>query len=128
MHRLQPGPTAVGAAWDLAVFLPLVIALAVLHRHGLARDDVYVLVTSALAAFIAPVVGGFIAAQRAGDAQLLHGAAAAGVAAGIYVAFRVVDGIVTGRSVIAGELVILIQLTVAMGVLGGYLARRGRSS
>jgi hypothetical protein len=50
------------------------------------------------------------------------------VAAGIYVAFRVVDGIVTGRSVIAGELVILIQLTVAMGVLGGYLARRGRSS
>ena len=85
-------------------------------------------ITSAVATFVAPAVGGYMAAQRAPEAPLIHGAAAAATAAVIYVALRILDGVINGRSVLAGELVILIQLTVLMGMLGGHVSQRRRPS
>jgi hypothetical protein len=125
-RRMKWGSVAHGALVDLITFLPFVVAVAVARHHGWATQESYVWVASVLAVIVAPVIGGMAAAHRQPQAPLLHGAAAAFAAALGYVAFRVIDGLIGGRSANAGGLVFFVQLSVIMGIAGGYLAFRNR--
>jgi hypothetical protein len=113
-----------GAAIDLVLFLPLVVGIAVLKHHDLATQESYVWIVSAVAIFVAPAVGGAVAARRRPDTPMIHGAAATGVASLGYVVVRVIDGAVGGDGAPVGLLVVFIIASVSMGLVGSYIGFR----
>jgi hypothetical protein len=117
-----------GAAADLAILVPVVAVYAVLHGTGAISGDAGVIATALIAVFVAPVVGGVVAARRAPEgAPLMHSALAAGAAVLAYVAFRVGDSVVRGRPLGVASVVVLVILTVAVGTIGGLAGARSRT-
>jgi hypothetical protein len=113
-----------GTLADLAVLGPVVTVYAVLHGTGTLHGDAGVIVTAVIAVFIAPAVGGFVAARRAPTSSpLTHAAVAAGAAVLAYVVFRVADAVVRDRSLNVPSVVILVIFSVVFGLLGGLGAR-----
>jgi hypothetical protein len=122
--RLDWRAVAAGAAVDLVLFLPLVVGIAVLKHHDLATQESYVWIVSAVAIFVAPAVGGAVAARRRPDMPMIHGAAATGLASLGYVVVRVIDGAVGDSSAPAGLLIVFIIASVSMGMVGSYVGFR----
>jgi len=116
-----------GALADLAVLAPVLAVYTLLHGVGVIGGDAGVIVTAVIAVFVAPVVGGAVAARRAESAPLTNAALASAAAVLAYVAFRVVDAVVRNRPLPVGSVVILVMISVLLGVVGGLAAdRRGR--
>ena len=113
-----------GAAVDLALFLPLVVGIAVLKHHDLATQESYVWIVSAVAIFVAPAIGGGVAARRRPDTPMTHGAAATGLASLAYVVVRVVDGAIGGNGAAPGLLIVFVIASVSMGLVGSYVGFR----
>ncbi len=113
-----------GALADLAVMAPVVAVYAALHGTGTIHGDAGVIVTAVIAVFVAPAVGGAVAAHRAPVASpLKHAALAAGAAVLAYVAFRAVDAVVRDRPVNVPSVVILVIVSIVVGLLGGLPGR-----
>ena len=113
-----------GALADLAVFAPVVAVYAVLHGTGAIHGDAGVIVTAVIAVFVAPAIGGAVAA-RLGPAgsPVKHASLAAGMAVLAYVAFRGVDAVVRNRPLNGPSVVILVVVSVLFGVIGGLATR-----
>jgi hypothetical protein len=116
-----------GAGGDLAVLVPVVALYTALHATGVISGDTGVIVTAVAAVLVAPVAGGVIAGRRgSGATPLTDSALASGIGAMTYVVFRVGDAVVRGRTVTVAGLVILVMLSVAVGVMGGFVGARTR--
>ena len=119
-----------GAAADLAILAPVVAVYAVLHGTGTIHGDAGTIVTAVIAVFVAPAMGGWVAARRAPPTSpLKHAATAAGAAVIAYVVFRVGDAVVRNRPLNVPSVAILVILSVAVGLVGGLVGRarpRGR--
>jgi putative membrane protein (TIGR04086 family) len=113
---------------DLALFLPLVIAVAVLKHHAVATQDSYVYLASVVAVFLAPLLGGAVAGRRGADTPLMNGAAAAGAAFMAFLVVRVADGALNGRSIHAGQAILFLLITVSMGMVGASIGSRQAGS
>ena len=113
-----------GALADLAVLAPVVAVYALLHGTGAIHGDAGVIVTAVIAVFVAPAVGGAVAAHRGpASSPVKHASLAAGIAVLAYVAFRGVDAIVRNRPLNGPSVVILVILSVGCGTVGGLAAR-----
>ena len=113
-----------GALADLAVLAPVVAVYAVLHGTGAIHGDAGVIVTAVIAVFVAPAVGGAVAALRGpASSPVKHASLAAGTAVLAYVAFRGVDAVVRNRPLNGPSVVILVVVSVLLGVIGGLVAR-----
>ena len=113
-----------GALADLAVLAPVVGVYAVLHGTGAIHGDAGVIVTAVIAVFVAPAVGGAVAATRGpASSPVKHASLAAGIAVLAYVAFRGVDAVVRNRPLNGPCGVILVVASVLFGVIGGLAAR-----
>ena len=113
-----------GALADLAVLAPVVAVYAVLHGTGAIHGDAGVIVTAVIAVFVAPAVGGAVAALRGPPAApVKHASLAAGTAVLAYVAFRAIDAVVRNRPLNGPSVVILVVVSVLFGVIGGLVAR-----
>jgi hypothetical protein len=122
--RLDWRAIGAGAAVDLGLFLPLVIGIAVLKHHDLATQESYAWIVSAVAIFLAPAVGGAVAARRRPDTPMMHGAAATGLASLVFVVVRVIDGAVGGNAAHPGLLIVFVIASVSMGMVGSYIGFR----
>jgi len=116
----------VGALCDLALLAPVVLAYALLRGAGVISTtaNAPVIVTAVVAVVLAPLTGGFVAGRHQPGAPLTNGAAAAAVAAGAYVVFRVIDGAVRGLPLPVATLATLITVSVTFGLLGGLAGFR----
>jgi len=116
----------VGALCDLALLAPVVLAYALLRGAGVISTtaNVPVVVTAVVAVVLAPLTGGFVAGRHQPGAPLTNGAAAATVAAGAYVLFRVIDGAVRGLPLPVATLATLITVSASFGLLGGLAGFR----
>ena len=113
-----------GALADLAVLAPVVAVYAVLHGTGAIHGDAGVIVTAVIAVFVAPAVGGAVAALRGpASSPVKHASLAAGTAVLAYVAFRGVDAVERNRPLTGPSVVILVVVSVLLGVIGGLVAR-----
>jgi hypothetical protein len=122
--RLDWRAVGAGATVDLLLFLPLVVGIAVLKHHDLATQESYVWIVSAVAVFVAPAIGGAVAARRRPDMPMIHGAAATGLASLAYVVVRIIDGAVGGASAPIALLVVFVIASVSMGMIGSYIGFR----
>jgi len=116
----------VGALADLGVLAPVVAVYTVLHATGVTTGDAGVIVTAVIAVFVAPLVGGAVAARSASSVPLTNATVATALGVGAYLVFRVVDAVVRNRPLSPGSAVILAMLSVLMGVIGGLVASRTR--
>ena len=115
-----------GALADLGVLAPVVAVYTALHATGVISGDAGVIVTAVIGVFVAPLVGGAVAARSASTVPLTNATVATALGVSVYLVFRVVDAIVRNRPLSPGSAVILAMLSVLMGVIGGLVASRMR--
>ncbi|HEX2064921.1 MAG TPA: hypothetical protein VHE80_10930 [Acidimicrobiales bacterium] len=129
MRRVRIDWRAVGVGASLAVLVtvpPAVLARA-LRGDDLEGQESNLWVVPVLALFIGFGLGGHLAARRRPDAPLLHSAAAALAAFVALCGFVVLRRLATGEGLSAPlvvTLALLLQITVSLAVLGGYVAMR----
>jgi len=116
----------VGALADLGVLAPVVSVYTVLHATGVISGDAGVIVTAVIAVFVAPLVGGAVAARSATSVPLTNATVATALGVSAYLAFRVLDAVVRNRPLSPGSAVILAMLSILVGVIGGLAATRTR--
>lgn len=120
-----------GALLTLAVTLPPVILVRILKGNDLEGRESNLWIVSVFAVFAGFALGGHQAARARPRTALTHAAVAAGLAFGGLAVYTIVRHLVTGDDVSLAFLVRLVlvgQIAVSIGVLGGYVAtRRARS-
>ncbi len=118
---------AGGAFLAVVVTVPPAVVTRALKGDDLEGQESYLWVVPILALVVGFTLGGHFAARRRPDAPLLHSAAAAAVASGALAAFTLARWLVVGEGISGGLLVTLalvFQITVSLGVVGGYVATR----
>lgn len=116
-----------GAAVAVAVAVPPAALVRVVKGGDLDGQESYLWVLPVVALLVGFALGGHLAARRRPDAPLRHSAAAAAAGFGAIAAFTVVRRLAGGEGLSATvmvNLVLLLQITVSLAVLGGYLATR----
>jgi len=121
-----------GALVALIVALPPVVVVRLLKGNDLEGRESNLWVVSVLAIFLGFGLCGYNAGRQRPRSALLHAAAAAGLAFGGLVVYTVFRHLVTGDPITLAfvvRLVLVGQITVSLGILGGYVAtrRRGRA-
>jgi predicted permease len=122
---------AQGALLTLAVTLPPVVLVRLLKGDDLQGKESNLWIVSVLAVFAGFALGGHLAARRRPRAALTHAAAAAGLAFGGLALYSLVRHVISGDDITVAFLIRLVlvgQITVSIGVLGGYVATRRRSA
>ncbi len=118
---------ADGAVLTVAVTMPPTIVVRLLRDTDLAGQESNLWFVPLLALLLGCALGGHRAARRRLDAPLKHAAAAATAA------FAVMAAVALGRRLITGDgittplvvtLLLLLQITVSLAVIGGYIAMR----
>jgi hypothetical protein len=119
-----------GAFADLGVLVPVLAAYETLHGAGIIHGDGGTVVTAVVAVFVAPLLGGIVAARRDPATPLTASAVASLVAVAVFVVVRVVDAVVRDRPTTVAGTAIVVMLSVAVGVVGavvdGRWSSRGR--
>lgn len=128
MTRRLDGRTVVtAAALAIAVTVPPTWLVRLWKGDDLDGQESTLWVVPVLALFVAFVLAGHLAARRRPEAPLAHSAAAAVAAFTVLSAVTVVRKLVIGDG-LSGPLLItlllLLQITVSLAVLGGYVATR----
>jgi hypothetical protein len=113
-----------GALADLGVLAPVVSVYTALHATGVITGDAGVIVTAVIAVFVAPLVGGAVAARSASSGPLTNASVAATLGVGVYLVFRVIDAVVRSRPLSPGSAVTLAMLSVLAGAIGGAVGAR----
>lgn len=118
---------ADGAVVAVMVTLPPTIVVRLFKDGDLEGQESYLWVVPVVALLAGFALGGHRAARRQPDAPLRHAATAAGAA------FAVLATIALTRRLVAGDglstalvvtLLLLLQITVSLAVIGGYVAMR----
>jgi predicted permease len=116
-----------GAAVAVVVTVPPAVVARILKGDDLEGQESNLWVVPVVALFVGFALGGHLAARRRPDAPLLHSAAAAVGAFAALCVFVVVRRFVTGDGLsvpLVVTLALLLQITVSLAVLGGYVAMR----
>jgi hypothetical protein len=125
--RLDWRAVARGTLAYLIVAVPCAVLIAVTHGHdNTGQESNLWVVAAVLVIFVAPLVGGAVAATAKPRAPLSHGAAAVGLPAGAYLLVRMVVGAVNG-SLTGGQaasFVLFLMVFTGIAVIGAYLAFR----
>jgi hypothetical protein len=127
--RLNWRAVGRGAAAYLAIALPCALLIALTHGNdNTGQESNLWVVAAVLVIFVAPLVGGAVAAAAQPRAPLSHGAAAIGLPAGAYLLVRVVAGAVEGSLTGAqvASFVLFLMVFTGLAVIGAYLAFRHR--
>ncbi|MGH9151455.1 MAG: hypothetical protein ACRD03_03400 [Acidimicrobiales bacterium] len=125
--RVDWKAAADGAWLAVAVTLPPTIVVRLFKDGDLDGQESYLWVVPVLALLVGFALGGHRAARRRPDAPLLHAAVSAACAftalAALAVVRRLLDG--DGLTVpLVVTLLLLLQITVSLAVVGGYVAMR----
>ena len=125
--RLDWRAVGRGAVAYLAVAVPCSLLIALTHGNDNTGQESNLWVLAAvLVIFVAPLVGGAVAATAQPRAPLSHGAAAVGLPAAAYLLVRMaigaVEGSLTGAQ--AGSFVLFLMVFTGIAVFGAYLAFR----
>lgn len=118
---------AEGALLALAVTLPPVILVRILHGDDPGGQESNLWFVPVLAVFAGFALGGHRAARKRPRTGLTHAATAAGVAFGGLALYSIARHLVTGEEVSVSYIIRLMlvgSITVSIGVLGGYVAVR----
>ena len=125
--RIDWRAVADGAVVIVAVTLPPVLLVRLFKDGDLPGQESNLWVVAVVAMFAGFVLGGHRAAMRRLDAPLLHASVAAATAAGVMASVVIVRRLVTGAGVtvpLVVTLLLLLQITVSLAVIGGYVAVR----
>ena len=120
-----------GALLALAVTLPPVILVRILHGDDLDGQESNLWIVSVLAIFAGFALGGHRAARRRPREGLAHAAGAAGVAFAALALYALLRRVVTGDEVTVSLIIRLMlvgTITTSIGMLGGYVALRRTAS
>lgn len=118
---------ADGAVLTVAITMPPTIVVRLLKDTDLGGQESNLWFVPLLALLLGCALGGHRAATRRLDAPLKHAAAAATAA------FAVMGAVAIGRRLVTGDgitvplvvtLLLLLQITVSLAVIGGYVAMR----
>lgn len=118
---------ADGAVITVAVTMPPTILVRLLKDTDLGGQESNLWFVPLLALLLGSALGGHRAARRRLDAPLKHAAAAAAAA------FAVMAAVALGRRLVTGDgitvplvvtLLLLLQITVSLAIIGGYVAIR----
>lgn len=118
---------ADGAVLTVAVTMPPTILVRLLKDTDLGGQESNLWFVPLLALLVGSALGGHRAAKRRLDEPLKHAAAAATAA------FAVMAAVALGRRLVTGDgitvplvvtLLLLLQITVSLAVIGGYVAMR----
>ncbi|MGH9155238.1 MAG: hypothetical protein ACRD1K_05185 [Acidimicrobiales bacterium] len=118
-----------GAALAVLVTLPPTVAVQLFKGDDLEGQESNLWVVPVVAMLVGFFLGGRRAALRRPEAPLVHGAAAAAVAMAALAALTVVRRLVGGDGIgtpLVITMILLTQVTVSVGVLGGYATTRRR--
>jgi hypothetical protein len=121
---------ARGAFAYLCVAVPSALLIGLTHRHDTTGQESNLWVLAAvLVIFVAPLLGGAVAARFEPRAPLSHGAAAVALPAGAYLVVRIVVGAVQGSltAVQLANFVLFLMVFTGIAVIGAYLAFRRRA-
>ncbi|HVL94077.1 MAG TPA: hypothetical protein VM264_12140 [Acidimicrobiales bacterium] len=118
-----------GAAVAVLVTLPPTVAVQLFKGDDLEGQESNLWVVPVVAMLAGFFLAGRRAARRRPEAPLVHGAAAAALAIGALAALTVVRRLVAGDGIgapLVVTMILLAQVTVSVGVLGGYTVGRSR--
>lgn len=127
VRRVDWKAAADGAWLAVAITLPPTIVVRLFKDGDLEGQESYLWVVPVLALLVGFAVGGHRAATRRPDAPLLHAAASAACAFAALAALAVVRRFVDGDGLtvpLVVTLMLLLQITVSLAVIGGYVAMR----
>ena len=125
--RIDWRAVAAGAALAVVVTVPPAVVARLLRGDDLEGQESNLWVVPVVALFIGFGLCGHLAARRRPDTPLLHSAVAALAAFAVLCGFVVVRRFVTGDGLsvpLVVTLLLLLQITVSLAVLGGYVAMR----
>ena len=126
-RRIDWRAVADGAVVAVMVTLPPTIAVRLLKDGDLEGQESYLWVVPVVALLLGFALGGHRAARRRPDAPLLHAATAAAAAFGALAVVAVLRRVLSGDGLTVPLLVtllLLMQITVSLAVVGGYVAVR----
>ena len=127
MRRVDWRAAADGAWLAVAITLPPTILVRLFKDGDLDGQESYLWVVPVVALLVGFAVGGHRAARRRPDAPLLHAAASAALAFAALAVVAVVRRLVAGDGLtvpLVVTLLLLLQITVSLAVIGGYVAMR----
>lgn len=122
---------ADGAVVAVMVTLPPTIVVRFLKDGDLEGQESYLWVVPVVALLAGFALGGHRAARRQPEAPLRHAAAAAGAAFAALAAVAVTRRLVAGDGLstpLVVTLLLLLQITVSLAVIGGYVAMRRQAA
>ena len=125
--KIDWGTALQGALLTLAVTLPPVVLVRILKGDDLEGRESNLWIVTVLAVFLGFALGGHLAARKQPRTALLHAAAASGLAFAGLAIYSLIRHVISGEAISAAfiiRLVLVGQITVSLGVLGGYLAAR----
>ena len=129
--RVDWRAAADGAVVAVGITLPPTIAVRLLKDGDLEGQESYLWVVPVVALLIGFALGGHRAARRRPDAPLLHASAAAVAAFAALAAIALVRRLANGDGLtvpLVVTLLLLLQITVSLAVIGGYVAMRREAS
>ena len=118
---------ADGAVLTVAVTMPPTILVRLLKDSDLGGQESNLWFVPMLALLLGSALGGHRAARRRLDAPLKHAAAAAAAAFAVMAALALGRRLVTGDGItvpLVVTLLLLMQITVSLAIIGGYVAMR----
>jgi hypothetical protein len=128
--RIDWRAVADGAVVSVVVTLAPTLVVRFLKRSDLDGQESNLWVVAVVALLVGFALGGRRAARRRMDAPLLHAAASAAAAFVPLTALAVIRAVFVGKGLtvpLVVTLLLLLQITVSMAVIGGYLAMRSES-
>ncbi len=127
VRRLDWRTVGTGALVAISITVPPTWLVRALKGDDMEGQESYLWVVPVLALFTGFAAAGHLAARRRSEAPLVHSAATAVTAFTLLAAFTIARRVVTGDGLSAPLLItlaLLLQITVSLAVLGGYLATR----
>ena len=119
----------LGAAVTLAILEPPVQIINALKANDPPGEESFLWIVGALAFFVAFPFGGFYAARRRPRTPFLHSAVAAALALAAALVIRTIVDAITGDEASFSIIttLLLAQIAISLGVLGGYAATARRA-
>lgn len=118
---------ADGAVITVAVTIPPTILVRLFKDGDLGGQESNLWFVPLLALLIGAALGGHRAARRRLDAPLKHAAAAAAAAFAVMATVRLARALLGGDGVgvpLVVTMLLLLQITVSLAIIGGYVAMR----
>ena len=129
VRQLDWRAAGLGAGVTLAILEPPVQIINALKANDPPGEESFLWIVGALAFFVAFPFGGFYAARRRPRTPFLHSAVAAALALVAALVIRALVDMITDdeASFSIVTTLLLAQIAISLGVLGGYVATARRA-